>query len=283
MFRLSLLCTAALAVSWLSALADEPGKAARGADLSCESLPNTGDLLREQNQTFLIFGEIHGSREAPKAFGETVCEAARTGPVVVGIERPSQLSGVMQNFVDSDGSDDARFTLLRGFFDGTDWGLSSQAFLDLFIRLQQLTAQGADIRMVGFTSATTVGSGSQTPYERRLAAELLRASARNPDARILVLVGNLHARKETYPELGSRPAFDPMVMPLPQDEVLSFNIAHSGGDTHRCTAEGCGPQPVDGRADPEKTGIWLSDGDLRYDGIWNIGPVSASPPIGTRY
>jgi len=251
--------------------------------LKCNALTGTEQVLTENNETYLIFGEIHGTREAPRAFGEIICEAAKQGPTVVGIERPANLTRAMQTFVDSDGSDDARFNLLRGFFDGTDWGLSSQAFLDLFVRMQELKAQGADIRMIGFTSTRIVGEGSQTPYEKALAGELQRASARNPDARILVLVGNLHARLESYPELGDRPGFDPMAMHLPEGEVLSFNIAHTGGTAHMCGAEGCGPLPVDDKSRPYEDGLMLTDRDSRYNGIWNIGPITASPPVGKRY
>lgn len=282
-FRFSLLSLAALSLGVLFAMADETEASGPLADFDCRALENTSSLLDERDEKFLIFGEIHGTREAPKAFGEMVCEAARRGPVIVGIERPAGLSPVMQSFIDSDGNDDARFGLIRGFFDGTDWGLSSQAFLDLFLRLQTLREQGADIRMAGFKTSEVVGAGSQTPYEKSLAAELRRASAAQPDARVLVLAGNLHARKETYPALGDRPGFEPMAMHLPDGEVLTFNIAHSGGQTHKCAANGCGPQDVDGRADPKNTGLWLSDRDSRYDGSWNIGPVTASPPIGTRY
>ena len=44
-----------------------------------------------------------------------------------------------------------------------------------------------------------------------------------------------------------------------------------------------GPHPVEGRPKLEQPGLALSDSDTRYDGVWYVGPVTASPPIGTRY
>jgi hypothetical protein len=65
--------------------------------------------------------------------------------------------------------------------------------------------------------------------------------------------------------------------------VLSFNIAHTGGTAHLCGAEGCGPLPVDDKSRPYEDGLMLTDRDSRYNGIWNIGPITASPPVGKRY
>lgn len=278
--RFTALCLAAFAVSFVAA-GEEAGT---GDDTpSCGALPGTTKILDTHDETFLVFGEIHGTREAPRAFGAIVCEAAARGPVIVGIERPAPMTAVMQTYIDSAGSDEDRFSLLRGFFDGTEWGLSSQAFLDLFIRLRELREAGADIQMVGFKTEQPVGDASQTPYEKGLAMGLRRASTANPDARVLVLVGNLHARKEPYPALGDRPGFDPMVMHLPEEDVLTFDISHAGGDAHLCSAKGCGPHPVEGRPRHQTPGLYLYEGDTRYHGIWSIGPVTASPPIGTRY
>lgn len=278
--RYSALGVLALVVSCATAGADTPPET---APLDCGALPGTQDLLDERSETYLVFGEIHGTSEAPQAFGEIVCEAAARGPVIVGIERPSAVTPVLQTYLDSDGGNEARFALLRGFFDGTEWGLSSQAFLDLFIRLRQIRQAGADIKLVGFTNEQPIGSGGQTPYEKRLAKVLKSAGDANPDARVMVLVGNLHARKEPYPTLGDRPGFDPMAMHLPDGEVLSFNISHAGGEAHLCAQDGCGPHPVEGRPRLEEPALALSDSDSRYDGVWYVGPVTASPPIGTRY
>ncbi|WP_084420206.1 hypothetical protein [Henriciella litoralis] len=274
------LLAAALAFAATSGVAMRASAQQPQAGLDCKAMTGTAEILGAHDKTFLIFGELHGTREAPAAFGEIACEAAQQGPIVIGIEQTAGHTPLMQDFVDSEGNDDDRHRLLRRFFDGSDWGLSSQAFLDLFVRLQKLREAGADIRMIGFKNGEKGADGSQAPYEKSLAESLMQASAENPDARVLVLTGNLHARREAYGAIGDSPGFLPMAMHLPDDETLTFNIQHPGGEAHTCQADGCGPHAVSGREVGLNDGLYLFDTPGTYHGTWNVGPISASPPIG---
>jgi hypothetical protein len=249
--------------------------------LACSALPGTAEILDSRDERFLVFGELHGTREAPREFAEIVCEAAMRGEVVVAIERPPNLTSSMQAFVESDGDLKAEAALMAAFFDGSQWGLSSEVFLALFKRLRALRSAGATIRTVGFREGPPPGpDGDQTPYERGLAQQLLNAAEAHARARVLVLVGNLHARPTPVPASSSFTGFEPMAMHLPSADLLSFDLRYEAGEVFNCTADGCGPRRVNGRGPGPRRLELIAD--RGFHGVWAVGPISAATPIGGR-
>ncbi|MCF6329002.1 MAG: hypothetical protein L3J02_04300 [Henriciella sp.] len=250
--------------------------------LICEALPGTRQVLQENPQAFLIFGEMHGTQEAPRAFAEVVCEATRQGPVIVGIEHPDSNRAAIQAYVDSSGTPADETELIAEVFDGAGYGLSSKAILALFQRLQSLRQAGADIQIAAFRNGQMGPGGDQGPYEVGLAQSLMRAHDTRPDARIVVLVGNLHARLTKQDGFGDRPGFAPMAMHLPGDERLTFNLHYSGGTASNCTDQGCGARAF--KAAPSDTSLRLSlDASWpNYDGVWFVGEISSAQPIGSK-
>jgi hypothetical protein len=103
-----------------------------------------------------------------------------------------------------------------------------------------------------------------------------RALADRPDARVVVFVGDLHARKVGYarfPDIGL-----PAAGHLHASDTLTLHIAQQGGESWSCR-ETCGPQTSRGRYDPDARGIILGPiEDGAYDGVLAVGPVTASPP-----
>jgi hypothetical protein len=248
------------------------------AQHECSALPGTAEALATHAEAYLIFGEVHGSREAPRAFAAIVCEAARRGPVVVGIERPPTLTAPIQSFIDSDGGAQAEASLLTAVFDGSQYGLSSGAFLDLFRSLRDLRARGATLRVVAFQGGEFGPADNQTPYELSLAQHIIRASEGLPGARVVVLVGNLHARKTPIPPNDNRPGFEPMAMHLPRGDVLSFDLAYGEGEVFNCTPSGCGPHAVSATDRSVPPRVELAPGES-FDGFWAVGPLTASSPV----
>ena len=270
------------AVTLALACSDHPESSLIGVlpnEHECLSPPGFGEILRTRPERFLVFGEVHGTREAPTSFGHIVCEAAKQGQIVVALERPPALTEAMQRFVDSDGGAEAEAALLATVFDGSEYGLSSEGFLDLFKILQTLRASGADLRVVAFQGAVPAPSTDQTAYERILAEHVLAAAARNPQSRVLILVGNLHARRTPIPSSASRAGFEPMVMHLPPGQVLSFDLRYGGGAAYNCTQDGCGAHRVAPHPDGNQRRVQLIQSD-QFDGVWAIGAISPAHPVG---
>jgi hypothetical protein len=261
-----------LALASLGACRVEPEE----RPLTCAPPPGT-DRLLARPERFILFGEIHGTNEAPASFGEIVCAAAEKGPVVVGVEWFEEFTPAFNAYLASDGGREARESFvssLREQFTGD--GRSSRAAFALYDRLRDIKVAGADIRIVAFVRLTFgEPAKSQTPYEKALAASLMAGAGDSP--RVLVLVGNTHSRRKTF---SSTPPFDPMAMHLPKRETLSLSIGHAGGTSHSCRPD-CGVQelvPVF----PSPVGIEFPAGGVDggvYDGLWAIGPVTASPPM----
>ncbi len=253
---------------------------APSSSLVCNALPGTRQVLQENIQPYLIFGELHGTQEAPRAFAEIVCEAARQGPVIVGIERSETMQAAIQAYIDSRGTLEDEAALLAGVFDGSGWGLSSEAILALFQRLQGLKQAGSDIRVTAFRNGKMGPGGDQNPYEAGLADSLVRAYQKTPNARVLVLVGNIHARLVEKEAFSNRPGFSPMALHLPRDERLTFNLGYAGGTAFNCTAQGCAERPAQASPISAAPGLHLDGASPAYDGIWFVGKISAARPIG---
>ncbi len=164
-------------------------------------------------------------------------------------------------------------------FDGSGYGLSSEGFLDLFEQLQNLRAHGASLQVIGFQDNAAIAGIDKTFYERALARQLLHAADVYPNAQVIVLVGNLHARRTPIPGTATRPGFDPMAMHLPQASLLSFDLRYSGGDAYNCAPDGCGVRTLAPRPEGSPPRLEPIDG-LHFDGVWAIGQISAARPLG---
>jgi hypothetical protein len=264
--------TLALAIACLGACQVESGKAA----LTCTPPPGT-DTLLARPERFILFGEIHGTSEGPASFGEIACEAAKKGPVVVGVEWLEESTPAFNAYLASDGKPEAKETFvssLRDQFFGD--GRSSKAAFALFDRLREMKAAGGDIRIVAFVPLILQEpGGSQTAYDQALAAALTAGAG---DARrVIVLTGNTHSRRKTFE---MTPPFDPMAMHLPKVETLSLTMSHTGGSAHTCRPD-CGVHEREPMF-PGPPGIALPAGGIDggvYDGIWAVGPITASPPM----
>src|SRR5690606_5013751 len=118
----------------------------------------------------------------------------------------------------------------------------------------------------------------QAYYELDMAHLLAGGAAARPESRVLVLVGNLHARKTPHPrfeELGI-----PAAGHLPAAETITLNFPQQGGDAWNCGVTECGPRVVAASGDAELRGVILRpEGDGAYDGLLAVGPTTASPPF----
>ncbi|KAK0340065.1 hypothetical protein LTR94_032000, partial [Friedmanniomyces endolithicus] len=155
------------------------------------------------------------------------------------------------------------------------------ATLALLMRIRALNQEGRDIAVHLFQpSSLTRGPGlDQSWYELNMGFLLAQARQKRPDARVIGLAGNIHARKtpyQRYPDLGV-----PAAGHLPAREVLSLKIAQQGGEAWNCSSDDCGVNASMASFDAEPRGVILEAvDDGGYDGYLALGPWTASPPMG---
>lgn len=237
------------------------------------------EALLERPERILVVGEIHGTAETPAAFLGIVCEASRQGPVSVGLEMPETdrplLDAVMAA---SDEATAARFLRGGDFGDPrSSDGRHSQAMFDMILGFWRLKAAGHDIAVRPFAARMSVlGGRDQAWWELEMAYGMSRPLVDRPQARLLILVGNLHARKTPFapwPEVGL-----PAVGHLHAKDTLTLNVAQQGGQSWSCRPE-CRAHDGRGVYDPDVRGVILGPvEDGAFDGVLAVGPTTASPP-----
>ena len=245
----------------------------------CEPLP-PGATTVLGDGGMVVFGEFHGTREGPRAFGALACAAVRTASVVlVGLEFPVQEEDILQAAFTAPSPAEAEFMLLESGFFSRDYqdGRSSRAMVDLILLLRSLREQGAQLGVFSFDPATT------EDRDRLMAARIAAVRGEYPEATFLLLSGNLHARKSK----GSPwdPEFTSMTHHLTQSghSLRSVRFTHAGGESWYCnsgSSESCGIKPTGGRDQgPDPVFVFLpSDASDTYDAVLYLGRVSPSEP-----
>ncbi|MGA0544467.1 hypothetical protein ACO2Q1_04275 [Brevundimonas sp. VNH65] len=230
----------------------------------------------------IVVGEIHGTAEAPAAIGEMACVAVQNEPVIVALELEDTLQPTLDAFLAAPDAMSARAVLTGSSLLNRKYqdGRSSQAMLNLIERLRRLKTEGFDVSIHAFQPQSLPRGETldQSWYELNMAFALAQARHQRPDARVMALMGNFHARKtpfHVFPAGGV-----PAAGHLPAGETFSLTIAQQGGSAWTCGDTECGAGPVLERYDPEARGvIFKPSEDGAYDGVLALGVWSASPPI----
>lgn len=270
---------------------------------ACDPLPGWQEVADEARGKYLVLGESHGSAEAPAATAEYVCAVAEDGPVLLAIEFSSpDNAGFRRAWAKP--HDELRAAL---FTEVSDWGtrqdgVASLAMLEMLERLHALKEAGRTIDIVAFNGANGdaqraafAGLPGQEPHEAAQAANIREAAQARDYAHVVVLVGGFHAEKLPA-VLGDTPTRPMANLLAPADRVVSLNMHSDGGETWSCQlAVGADFDPAKpvttdmvsckaheaGASSPAmERGFHLnrSASPQRYDGVFALGPVSASPP-----
>lgn len=285
----------------LLAVVPPPARAADGC-----SLPDGWADVVRRDPHYVVFGEMHGTQQSPAFVGNLACAlAARGERVLVAVELESRSDAAFQA---AWRLPPAQFpaALLKDGWAGRRDGVGSVAMRDMLVRLHALKSVGRPIALVAFNGARDAtqqakfaDQAGQGPHEAAQAENIRNAAAVGRYDRVLVLVGNLHARKEPV-ERGAV-TFRPMVMQLaPARDVVSLDMASAGGSTWTCELRAgakfepgkpiskdaieCSGHPVRRDATIDRSPfITLQplpgrQRDPAYDGSFWLGPVSESPP-----
>lgn len=256
-------------------------------DLDCPPPVDGAEGLTGPGAMVLV-GELHGTREAPAFFSSLVCAAARrAGPagVVVGIEMARTDQGALDAFVAAPTPAAARSLLLAAghFTDPWQDGRDSVAMVALLEDIRRWRASGAPIEVVAFDVAP--GPKPRTDREAAMAEALADAASRRPGASVLIYTGNLHSRTLPSPFAPSRtPMGAHLKARFPALRTLDF--ASAGGTAWLCVmTEGgsgqiCGEQRQGGtdRGPQPFVELWDEPDAGGHDGIYYLGPITASPP-----
>jgi hypothetical protein len=225
-----------------------------------------GLLQAHGDRRVLIIGEMRGTAEIPALLATLARQMSESGPVIVGLEVPAQEQLRFAAYLDSDGGLDARTHLLAGDFwkapqERSD-GRRSGAMLQLLEALRELRAGGAPLSVVGFDDRDFYGKDKDKDRDRLMAESLLALHRSHPQARLLVLTGNYHARlvapARVVLEWGpAPPPREPMASHLRGIALTTVNVSARSGAFWACMGGQCGIQPLPARVGKEAGEIAL--------------------------
>ena len=235
--------------------------------------------------TIVMLGEMHGSVEMPAFAGHLACRAAVAGhAVIMGLEIPRAEQAAIDAYLAGEGSDADREALLRG----EHWrrkdqdGRSSVAIVELIEHARRLRKDGRTVDVLAFDT------GRYDDWNARdagMAASILERTKATPEAFVVTLTGNLHNR--TAPGLPWDAKAVPMGVHVKagHTRALSLNGLYEGGSTWMCEPDGgCSAKEVGFKDFPyEQPTIDISEAARTpgLDGVFFVGPLSASPPAVT--
>lgn len=249
-----------------------------GASPVCSQIEGAGALL-DRPQAIIIVGETHGTVEVPAAFLGIVCEATLRGPVTVGLEMSEADRPLFDRFMAAPDEVTATRLLRYGDFGRADRddGRHSLAMMEMMIGFWRLRAAGRDITLHPFQPLLSRVQGRDQAWgEMEMAYGMSRALVTRPQARLLILVGDLHARKipfQAWPQVGT-----PAAGHLPASDTLTLHFAQQGGESWGCE-DLCGRHRTAGVYNADARGVIFEPfGEGAYDGVLAVGRTTASPP-----
>jgi hypothetical protein len=228
MYRLALLASALFALGTDCAIAQPSvGKC---------SLPPGWQAVERRHPHYVVFGEVHGSKESPELVGAVACALAHQGErLLVGIEVASASNPQLQRLW-STSSERFSYRLLTElpYFAERDDGVASVSMVKMLDQLHALSQSGMTVDIVAFNGARDVAQvrrwrdlPGQGPHEAAQAENIAEAAAKRAYDRVLVLAGNFHAqiRPAHWPEA----TFDPMAVRLARTgSLLSLKQVYPG-------------------------------------------------------
>lgn len=251
---------------------------------SCPPVEGLAPLL--EPGAISLFGEMHGTAEAPTLFGDIVCGMLAAGrSVTVGLELPGDEAAALTAYLDSEGSPEDRAALLSRDLWQNPYqdGRTSVAMIGLIESLRQMRHAGKRLEVILFDLATPASSSQER--DRAMADRLQAAIEASSSDLFVVLTGNVHSRmsRGTPWDEGYEPMAYLASKSLPARRWISLNLASAGGTAWICTsgeASDCKARPIRGRSQERPRGIELSKElqDQPYHGTYYVGALTASRP-----
>lgn len=272
------------------------------------AVPPGWDRVVGSSSHYVVFGELHGTAQSPQFVGDIACAlSAKRQRILIAVELSSSENAGLQRAWGGPHESFAA-SVLREM---PEWatrndGLTSTAMLALLTRLHALHGAGRAIDIVAFNGARDDEQAARLsalpgaePHEAAQAENIRTAAANGRYDRVLVLIGNAHARKRMI--LGRGVPYRPMAMQLAEPaSITSMLVGNGGGTSWGCQMSGPPPAGAILRSDMIKCGpyptaptiAWIdaprivdtrgqagpANPDGAYDAMLFIGPITASPP-----
>lgn len=184
-----------------------------GFAVVCPHLPGANLVLADPSKRYVVMGERHGTAEIPPLFGDLVCLAASSGPVAVGLEMQTDQQRSLDIYMASNGTREDQNALLREKHWRSRDGRASEAMMQLIEYLRRLRESGRPVSVFAFMRP------ADNPEGRELGMALAWKDVltSNPNAKVLALVGSVHAEREP---LGS---FVSAAHALPHNESITLS------------------------------------------------------------
>ena len=308
MIKSSVLKGLGLGLALLSLVAcsvDTPPK----AKASCRAIDGVDVLLANPMPRVIVLGELHGLESPPDFAKALICHSLTRGNrTALGLEMSDNLDGRLKAFLNSNGEEAAQ----KDLFNHNMWqssftdGRSSEAMLGLldFARMTQQSRPDFAPFLFQDTDANwskyeTDPNSVSSDIEKGMANHILTHARSGQFDKVIVLVGNLHA-KRVRNQFGDHD-YDFMAQHMPAPETATLTNVYSAGTAWNCMGNGqgktvCGASKTKGYIDPDselaKTGnyaVHLYDQNTEthtdlygpvpgYDGWFYVGSAQASPP-----
>ncbi|GAA4214241.1 hypothetical protein GCM10022253_06570 [Sphingomonas endophytica] len=206
-------------------------------------MPPGWDEVDGLHPRYVVFGELHGTREAPAFVAQVVCAlAARGKRVLLAVEHPATEDEALRKAWNLP---ERRFAnaLFRTAWTFSNDGRDSRAMFDMIVRLQRLKTRGAAISITSFNGmrdeaqeARWAHLPSQGPHEAAQAENIRIAEARGTYDLVIVLAGNFHASRLALDRGAGR--LDTMANHLARSGLtISLNMRSSGGTAWNCSTK----------------------------------------------
>ena len=256
---------------------------------------------------YIVFGELHGTQQAPAFVGSLACALATKGDrILLAVEKDATDDAALQAAWTLSGDQFGKALAKIGWVGRQD-GVASKAMFAMLVDLHELKEEGLPIGVVAFNGdrdeaqakryADLAGQG---PHEAAQAENIAHAAEQGNYDRVLVLVGNFHAGKQRVNWDGVQ--FDPMAARLNGfGNTLTLNMQYAAGTSWACIrkataaardetsltedAPTCGLHPMRGNADLNRSPFISvtspTDGDPlpNYNGFFWVGAITGSPPL----
>lgn len=221
----------------------------------------------------LLFGEMHGSIEAPALIADVACHLSLSGDVTIGLEIPATEQAQIDDYLASAGTAADEAKLLAGAFwrHGND-GRSSVAILDLLRAIRAQNAGGRSLEVLAFDDHA-LGSMSR---DEAMAASIRSYRGIHPSRKMVALMGNIHAMQEEF--VVEDFSMTPAGQLLEDLSPTSILITYPKGTVWACMPD-CGVHDVAPRS-PINGPIGFREGASMtgYSHTYLLGSITASPP-----